>query len=116
VLTCEQAARIGELREQVAAQATRIAELERRLGQNSQNSSLPPSSDRFGRPKPTSLRGKTGRKPGKQPGSPGAALMQADDPDQVVDHVPAECAGCGASQGGYLSQLSRHFARFFGLE
>jgi transposase len=99
MLTNEQAARIGELREQVVAQAARIAELERRLGQNSQNSSLPPSSDRFGRPRPASLRGKTGRKPGKQPGSPGAALRQADDPDEVVDHVPAGCAGCGADLG-----------------
>lgn len=91
----EQAACIVELTEQVARQAERIAELERRLGQNSGNSSLPPSSDRFGKPKPRSLRKATGRKPGKQPGSLGTALRQVD-PDEVVDHVPAECTGCGA--------------------
>ncbi len=84
----------------IAEQAERIAELERRLGQNSNNSSLPPSSDRFGRPKPGSLRGKTGRRPGKQPGSPGAALRQVADPDEVVEYVPAACAGCGADLAG----------------
>jgi transposase len=87
---CEEQARV------IAEQAERIAELERRLGQNSGNSSLPPSSDRFGKPKPRSLRGKTDRKPGKQPGSPGGALRQVEDPDEVVEHVPSECAGCGA--------------------
>jgi transposase len=89
--------------ELVAAQAAtiealtaRVAELERRLGQNSRNSSRPPSSDSFAKPAPRSLRKKTGRRPGKQPGSPGAALRQVADPDQVIDHVPAECTGCGA--------------------
>jgi transposase len=93
-LVGELSARVAELTEQNAAQAERIAELERRLGQNSGNSSLPPSSDRFG--KPRSLRGKTDRRPGKQPGSPGSALRQVDQPDEVVDHVPSECGGCGA--------------------
>jgi len=93
-LVGELSARVAELTEQNAAQAERIAELERRLGQNSGNSSLPPSSDRFG--KPRSLRGKTDRRPGKQPGSPGSALRQVDRPDEVVDHVPSECGGCGA--------------------
>ena len=101
-VSSEQAIRIAELTEQNVAlarqleeQAERIAQLERRLGQNSGNSSLPPSSDRFGKPKPRSLRGKTDRRPGKQPGSPGAALRQVDKPDEVVDHVPIGCAGCG---------------------
>jgi transposase len=92
----EQAERIAELTEQNAAQAARIAELERRLGQNSKNSSRPPSSDSFDKPRPRSLRKKTERKPGKQPGSPGAALRQVDDPDEVIDHVPGACGGCGA--------------------
>lgn len=99
VLVGELSARVGELTEQNAAQAERIAELERRLGQNSGNSSLPPSSDRFGKP-PRSLRKETGRRPGKQPGSPGTALRQVDDPDEVVDHVPAACAGCRADLAG----------------
>lgn len=96
-----------ELLELVAAQAVtieeltaRVAELERRLGQNSRNSSRPPSSDAFDKPPPRSLRRKTGRKPGKQPGSPGAALRQVDDPDEVIEHAPPECTGCGADLAG----------------
>ncbi len=49
---------------------TRIAELEARLATNSGNSSKPPSSDGLAKPapKPRSLRKKTDRKPGGQPG------------------------------------------------
>lgn len=55
---------------------------------------LAPSSDALDTP-PRSLRKKTGRRPGKQPGSPGAALRRVDDPDEVVEHVPSSCTGCG---------------------
>jgi transposase len=72
-LVGELSARVAELTEQNAAQAERIVELERRLGQNSGNSSRPPSQDGFDKPAPRSRPAKTGRKPGKQPGSPGAA-------------------------------------------
>ncbi len=99
-LVGELSARNEEQARVIAEQAERIAELERRLGQNSNNSSLPPSSDRFGRPKPGSSRGKTGRRPGKQPGAPGAALRQVADPDEVVEYVPAACTGCGADLAG----------------
>jgi transposase len=76
-----------------------VAELQRRLGQNSRNSSLPPSSDRFTTPKPQ-RRKRSGRKPGKQPGAPGANLSVVADPDEVVDHVPGTCDGCGAGLAG----------------
>lgn len=84
-------------RDQVIAQLTaRVAELEARLGKNSQNSSKPPSSDNpFVKPPPRSLRGKTGRRPGKQSGEQGARLEPRPDPDQVVVHDPVSCAGCG---------------------
>lgn len=95
-LVGELSARVAELTEQNAVQAARIAELERRLGQNSKNSSRPPSSDAFdNKPPPRSLRKKTDRRPGKQPGSPGSALRQVDDPDEKIDHVPVACRGCG---------------------
>jgi hypothetical protein len=99
-LVAELSARVEELTELNAAQAARIAELERRLGQNSRNSSRRPSSDAFDNKPPRSLRKKTDRKPGKQPGAPGSALRQVDDPDEVVDHVPAACAGCGRGLAG----------------
>jgi transposase len=79
-----------------AALAARVAELERRLGKDSSNSSRPPSSDGLGKP-PASWRERRGgrRKPGKQPGAPGAHLAQVACPDEVVVHAPEWCGGCG---------------------
>jgi hypothetical protein len=57
---------------------------------------MPPSSDRFSKPAPKSLRGKTGRKQGKQPGAPGATLSLTENPDAIVDHAPSVCSGRGA--------------------
>jgi transposase len=79
-----------------AALAARVAELERRLGKDSSNSSRPPSSDGLGKPPaPRRVRRGGGRAPGKQPGAPGAHLAQVPDPDQVVVHRPVACEGCG---------------------
>jgi transposase len=75
-----------------------IAELRRQLGLNSRNSSKPPSTDGLGKPAPKSLRRKSGRKPGGQPGHPGSTLALVDGvPDErIVRHEPAACGGCGA--------------------
>jgi len=77
-----------------------VVELQRRLGLNSTNSSKPPSSDGLRKPAPRSLRRASGRKPGKQPGAPGAALSLIDDPDQTVVHRPQHCRGCRRSLAG----------------
>ncbi|MGO9079989.1 MAG: DUF6444 domain-containing protein [Streptosporangiaceae bacterium] len=77
----EQAEAIGELRSDVAALAAQVAELRRRLGRNSGNSSMAPSADDLpGRtpPEPKPKRGKGGRRPGGQPGSPGSHLAWSD--------------------------------------
>jgi len=52
-------------------QQLRIKELEDKLAVNSANSSKPPSKDDFKSPKKRSLRGKTNKKPGGQPGHKG---------------------------------------------
>src|SRR5262249_29705536 len=65
-----------------------------RLGQNSRNSSKPPSSDGPAKPMRRSSPG-SGRSPGKQPGAPGASLGRVADPEVVVDHAPQACRGCG---------------------
>jgi transposase len=76
--------------------AARVVELELRLGQNSSNSSRPPSSDGLGKPAPKSLRRKGARKPGGQAGHEGSTLKQVAEPDVVVEHRPHACDGCGA--------------------
>jgi transposase len=94
---------VAELSELVARQAERIAQLEaeiaelkRQLGQNSSNSSRPPSADGLAKPQPKSLRRKSGKRPGGQTGHEGRTLSQMDSPDETLVHEPATCAGCGA--------------------
>ena len=62
-------ARVAQAEGLVADLRELVAELAARVGQNSSNSSKPPSSDGLGRPAPKSLRQKTGRKPGRPKGS-----------------------------------------------
>lgn len=77
------------------------AELRRRLGLDSRNSSKPPSTDSpFAKPAPKSLRRRSGRQPGGQPGHPGTTLRQVETPDEVVVHEPHSCSGCGAGLDG----------------
>ena len=86
---------VGELRAEVA-------DLRRRLGRNSGNSSMPPSSDDLpGRvPPERERRGRgNGRSRGKQPGAPGTSMTWAE-PDEVIDHRPAGTCGCGADLAG----------------
>jgi transposase len=93
----ELAALVVTLQARIAEQDTRIAELERRLAASSRNSSKPPSSHGLGKPAPKSLRGRSGRKPGGQPGRQGRTLRQVDAPDEVVVHEPGACAGCAGA-------------------
>jgi transposase len=72
----------------------RVTALEARLGTNSSNSSKPPSSDGYAKPSPKSLRRKSGRKRGGQPGHPGTTLQQVAEPDAVKTHLPEYCV-CG---------------------
>lgn len=82
----------------IEALLVRVADLEARLGQHSRNSSRPPSSDGYAKPASPSREEQKakGRRPGKQPGAPGAFLRQVPVPDEVVEHAPAGCRGCGA--------------------
>src|SRR5215470_1386035 len=84
------------LRQRVAEQQERIAELERRLGLNSSNSGKPPpSSDGLKKPaRVRSLREPSGNKPGGQNGHSGETLRRAENPDIVVDHYPGACRSC----------------------
>jgi hypothetical protein len=95
-------ARNAELAGQVADLEERLARLERLLSRNSGNSSMPPSADGLpGRkaPEPRKRGGKN-RRPGKQPGAPGAHLAWRDDPDDTVPLFPAGPCPCGRDLAG----------------
>jgi transposase len=97
-LEADNARLVGEntaLRQENAVLRAENIDLRRRLGLNSTNSSKPPSSDGLDKPPPTSMRGRSGRKPGKQPGTSGTTLSQVAVPDDQVPHFPAVCDGCG---------------------
>jgi len=83
-------ARIAELEQRIAA-------LEARLGTNSTNSSLPPSANPPGAPKPV-VKPKSKRRPGGQPGHPPhlKQLLPANRVTQVKRLVPAHCESCRA--------------------
>jgi transposase len=89
--------RITALEEQNAHLLERVQELEARLSKDSHNSSKPPSSDGFKKPKPCNLRQKTDKHTGGQPGHPGHTLELVDNPDHTLVHAPTICAGCGGS-------------------
>jgi len=65
---------------------------------NSQNSSLPPAKDP--RKRTRSLREKSGKRVGGQPGHPGMALNFASQPDRLIIHLPESCYICGSSLSG----------------
>ncbi len=78
------------------------AELKRRLGMNSSNSSSPPSKDSITakaarQAQHSSRERRADRKPGGQKGRKGSGLTPSPEPDrtELLD-PPAECSGCGA--------------------
>lgn len=85
----------AELRRENAVLRAENADLRARLGQDSSNSSRPPSSDGLAKPAPRSLRKRSGRRPGGQPGHEGRTLRQVADPHERIAHEPAGCGGCG---------------------
>lgn len=86
----------GRLVDLVLDLQNRVQALEARLALNSRNSSKPPSSDGYTKPAPKSLREKTGRKPGGQPGHPGRTLQPVEHPDKNITIPLHVCPkGCG---------------------
>ena len=88
-------AQVAALQAQLEKQEERIAELERRLGRNSRNSSLPPSQDPPGAP-PRPRQATSGRKRGAQQGHKGRGrrLEPSEAVDEIIDHWPEHC-WCG---------------------
>ncbi len=95
----EQEQKIIALEKENQALRERIAELERRLGIDSQTSSKPPSSDGLKKKnthRTRSLRSKSQRPTGGQKGHQGQTLEQVSKPDKIINHsAPDSCLGCG---------------------
>ncbi len=86
-----------------------VAELKARLGQTSQNSSQPPSSDGpHVKRKPP--RAPAGRNRGGQPGHPvhQRALLPLEEVDEVVVRKPTHCRRCGEVLEGTDPHPHRH--------
>src|SRR5205809_8000025 len=83
------------LTKRVVELEAQVRELLARLGQNSSNSSVPPSANPLDAPKPVRKQA-TGRKPGGQPGHP-PHLKQLVPPERVKETIhfrPAVCSKC----------------------
>ncbi|UCE55129.1 MAG: IS66 family transposase [Desulfobacterales bacterium] len=80
----------------------RIQQLENQLAKDSHNSSKPPSSDGYNKPKKTkSQRHKTNRKVGGQKGHPGQTLEMVDNPDHLhICKLAKDHCDCGRSLKG----------------
>jgi transposase len=101
---------IEELKRIILMQAQEIAKipllmaridfLERELARyttrkNSNNSSMPPSKDENRPPRTSSLREKSNRKAGGQPGHEGKTLEMTETPDEIIEHHSCFCPECG---------------------
>ena len=98
---------IASLKTELNRANTRITELERIVGPNSSNSSLPPSAD-LGRPK--RVVSPSGRAPGGQKGHKGSSrsMLPVEQVDQIVPVRPTACSACQ----GALTPLDSPPVRF----
>ena len=108
---------IEELKRIIMMQAQEITRLmkkvdflERELARyttrkDSNNSSLPPSKDENRPPHTSSLREKSGRKAGGQPGHEGKTLEMTDTPDEIIEHHACFCSECGKDVSGLPFEL-----------
>jgi len=98
------------LREIIVKLDGRIAYLEEQLRQskvfkNSSNSSKPPSSDISNPKRNQSLREKSGKLTGGQPGHQGTTLQMSNTPNEIIELDPYFCNKCGFSLENAESHL-----------
>ncbi len=92
-LLSEQNAVIQQHGEQMSSLSEQLKALRDRLAKDSHNSHLPPSSDRFVRT-PKSLRQKSEKKSGGQPGHQGSSLQFSSTPDEITLQQVERCEAC----------------------
>jgi transposase len=95
--------------EQIRVLAARVAELEAKIGKDSSNSSLPPSTA-HPHAKPLRPKSQSRRSPGGQPGHTKhqRALIPSEQCQEVVPCVPTQCRRCGQPLTGTDPEPIRH--------
>jgi transposase len=95
-LLLEQVKQIPVLQEIINQLSEQVKRLQEQIAKDSHNSSLPPSSDRFARQSTSrSLRTRSGKKAGGQPGHQGHTLEMSAIPDEIVQVPPViQCQHC----------------------
>jgi len=95
-------ARMEEMRELIEG-------LEEKLNRTSKNSSSPPSTDPLNAEKKKAQK-KSGKKRGGQPGHKGFGRVLYDESEcqEIVDHKPIICSGCGEKLEGEDANPYRH--------
>jgi transposase len=113
----------GRFEREIARLQERVRELEEQSRSDSRNSSSPPSEDppktraerrAQARAKAKAWAKREGeRKPGAQPGHRGSGrkLLPEDQVDEIVDHYPDACGGCGREFSEDERQPGKRFGR-----
>ena len=101
----ELSAKLSLLEEKISRLEDQNSLLEQELSlyrtrKNSRNSSIPPSQDPYRIKRTESLRERSGRRAGGQPGHEGSCLEAVSDPTSVVKHQPNFCQCCGDDLSG----------------
>ena len=104
---------VRELQDEIKVLKKENVELKARIHElehpkNSSNSSVPPSKDENRPRKNQSLRKRTGRKTGGQKGHKGFTLEMTSNPDEVINHLPIVCEGCGKDIVELESNIIEH--------
>lgn len=97
---------LAPLIERVDTLGLEVAELKARVGQDSRNSSKPPSTDPPGTERPG--KDTSGRRPGGQPGHRGSSRALATTVDEVVELKPDRCGHCDRALRGSDPTPDRH--------
>jgi transposase len=86
---------IEKLTDEIAALRDQRDKFKAMLSKDSANSSKPPSTDGFRKAKASSLRQRSGKKPGGQLGHPGHTIEFFQNPTQIIDKKPEAVCSCG---------------------